>query len=64
MSPSSATVMVPADWPYSKTEANTNVSETEMVAGIDGSLTVSEPLASVRITSQYHWGSIGVSNSL
>src|SRR4026208_1498704 len=45
---SSATVRVPAAGPNRRTEVKTNVSEIEMVAGTDGSLTVAEPLTSVR----------------
>src|SRR3989337_436793 len=45
--PSSATVTVPAAEPNNRTEANTNVSDIEIVAGIDGSLTVADPLTSV-----------------
>ena len=39
---------MPADGPYSKTEVKTNVSEMEIVAGTEGSLTVAEPCSSVR----------------
>src|SRR6476620_8564992 len=48
MSPSSATVSVPAGAPKSKTEVKTKVSETERLAGIEGSLTVADPLITVR----------------
>jgi hypothetical protein len=48
--PSSATVTVPAEGPKSRTAVKTNVSETEIVAGTDGILTVIEPLRTVRRT--------------
>ena len=51
-SASRATVRVPAAGPNRRTEVNTKVSETDMVAGSDGSLTVAEPLTSVS-TGQY-----------
>ena len=57
--PSSATVTVPAAEPKSRTEAKTNVSEMEMVAGIEGSFTVAEPLTSVSAAKRYHCCSIG-----
>ena len=44
---SRATVIVPAAGPNNKTEVKTNVSETEIVAGREGSLIVAEPLTSV-----------------
>jgi hypothetical protein len=46
---SSATVIVPAADPKRSTDVKTKVSETEIVAGRDGSLTVAEPLTRVRI---------------
>src|SRR5206468_9583424 len=45
--PSSATVIVPAADPNKRTAANTNVSDMEIVAGIDGRLTVADPLTKV-----------------
>lgn len=54
MNASSDAVNTPADGPYSRTELKRNVSETEMWAGIDGSLTVAEPLTSVSRASISH----------
>ena len=51
---SSATVRVPAAAPKSSTAVNTNVSEIEMVAGTEGSLTVADPLINVRTASTSH----------
>jgi hypothetical protein len=53
---STATVRVPVAGPKRSTDVNTNVSEMEMVAGTDGSLTVAEPLTRVRTarTIQFH----------
>jgi hypothetical protein len=53
---SSATVSVPAAGPKRRTDVKTNVSEIEIVAGTDGSVTVAEPLTSVRTASrnQFH----------
>lgn len=48
--------MVPAAVPNKSTEAKTNVSETEIVAGIDGSLTGMEPLSKVRTARISHCG--------
>src|SRR5438874_12689973 len=59
-SPSRATVRVPAEGPYSRTAANTKVSEIEIEAGIDGSLTVAEPLIRVRAARRNHCGPTGV----
>src|SRR6267154_3310582 len=56
--PSSATVIVPAADPNKRTEANTNVSDIEIVAGIDGSLTVADPLTRVSAARRYHCCSI------
>src|SRR4030095_8257097 len=61
--PSSVTVIVPAAVPNSKTEAKTNVSDTEIVAGIDGSRTVIDPLRSVSAASKNHRGLTGEANS-
>ena len=52
--PSNATITVPASVPNSSTEAKTNVSETEIDAGTEGSFTVAEPLTSVSTASMYH----------
>src|SRR5689334_21583935 len=51
---SRATVRVPAAEPNRRTEVKTNVSETLMVAGSDGSLMVADPLTSVKIASTSH----------
>ena len=53
---SRATVRVPAAGPKRRTDVKTNVSEMEMVAGTDGSLTVAEPLTRVRMANrnQFH----------
>src|ERR1044071_8863635 len=56
--PSRATVTVPAADPNSRTDAKTNVSEIEIVAGIDGSSTVAEPLIKVSAARRYHCCSI------
>jgi hypothetical protein len=45
--PSRATINVPGAVPNRSTAVNTNVSETEMVAGIEGTLTVRVPLKTV-----------------
>ena len=42
---SSVTVMVPAAVPNNNTDVKTNVSETEIVASIEGSFTVIEPVS-------------------
>ena len=54
--PSKATVIVPAAVPNNNTDANTKVSETEIVAATDGSLTGIEPLINVRTTRTSHCG--------
>ena len=48
---SRATVTVPAAGPKRRADVKTKVSETDMVAGTDGSFTVAEPLKSVRMAS-------------
>ena len=53
-SPSSATVKVPAAGPYSRTAANTNASEMEIVRFDRGISTQAEPLISVRKASRSH----------
>ena len=45
---SNATMIVAAEAPKSRTAANTNASETEILAFIDGSLMLKEPVSSVR----------------
>ena len=45
---SKRTVIAPAAGPKSRTEANTNVSETEMYAFTEGTFTVKDPVSSVR----------------
>jgi hypothetical protein len=45
---SNATMMVVAEGPYNRTEANTNASETEIRALIEGSLMLNDPVRSVR----------------
>jgi hypothetical protein len=57
--PSSVTVMVPAAVPNNKTDVNTNVSETEIVAGIDGSFIVIDPLSNVRAARRNHCDGTG-----
>jgi hypothetical protein len=54
-SPSSATITVPAAEPKRRTEAKTNVSETEIEAGTDGNVTVAEPLMNVKAANMNHW---------
>lgn len=49
---SSTTVMVPAAWPKSRVDVNTNVSETDILAGMNGSFTVNDPVNSVSAASQ------------
>src|SRR5438132_702719 len=56
--PSSATVTVPAADPNKRTEANTNVSDIEIVAGMEGRLTVADPLTNVSAARRYHCCSI------
>jgi hypothetical protein len=60
ISASSATVTVAAGVPNKKTQVNTNVSETEIVAGTDGTLMVKKPLnsASAAIKSQLGLGGV------
>ena len=54
-----ATVTVPAQLPKSRTDAKTNVSETERRAGIDGILIVNDPVNSVSTASTSHSFSSG-----
>ena len=58
--PSSATVNVPAAGPYSRTAANTNASEMEIVKFDRGISTQADPLISVRKASTSHWEPIGM----
>jgi hypothetical protein len=51
--------MVPAAGPNRSTEVKTNVSDTEIVAGTDGSLTVAEPLIRVSTAKTNQFQSIG-----
>ena len=51
MAASSATVTVPAEDPKRITDVNTKVSDTETVAGSDGSDTVADPLRRVSTAS-------------
>jgi hypothetical protein len=53
--PSKATMTVPAAGPYSRTAVNTKVSEMEIDADEEGSLTVAEPLINVRAARMNHW---------
>ena len=59
INPSSATIIVPAAGPYRSTAVKTKVSELEMEANDDGSVTVAEPLISVRAAKMNHWFPIG-----
>jgi hypothetical protein len=45
---------VPAAGPYSKTAVKTKVSEIEIEAYVEGSLTVADPLINVKATSVHH----------
>jgi hypothetical protein len=54
MRPSRATVMVAAGVPKRRTQEKTKVSETEIVAGTEGTLIVNEPLNKVRAASIVH----------
>jgi hypothetical protein len=51
---SSVTVTVPAAVPNNRTEVNTNVSETDIVASIEGNFTVIEPVSSVSAARMNH----------
>ena len=57
--PSSATRTVPAAGPYSSTAVNTNVSDIDIEAYVDGKRTVADPLTRVRPAMMNHWDSIG-----
>src|SRR5665213_603250 len=51
---SNKTVIAPAAAPKSSTEAKTNVSETERLALVDGTLTVNDPVSSVSVARTNH----------
>jgi hypothetical protein len=53
------TVIVPAAVPNSNTEVKTNVSETEIVEGIEGNLIVIEPLSNVSAARRNHCDGTG-----
>jgi hypothetical protein len=46
---------VPAAEPNRRTDAKTNVSETEIEAGTEGRVTVADPLMKVSAASMNHW---------
>ena len=56
---SRATISVPAAGPNRSTEVKTNVSDIDIVAGTEGSLTVVDPLISVRIARTNQFRLIG-----
>jgi hypothetical protein len=56
---SSRTVIAPAAGPKRSTAAKTNVSETERLAFVEGTLTVNDPVKSVRIARMNHCEPIG-----
>jgi hypothetical protein len=58
MKPSSATIRVPGAVPKRSIAVKTNVSETEILAGIEGTLTVKYPLKNVR-TARYSQAILG-----
>src|SRR6476620_1831230 len=53
-SASRTTVTTPAGVPNSRTDVKTKVSETEIFAASEGTLTVNEPVRSVRVASRNH----------
>ena len=55
MTASSVTMMVAAEGPNSRTAANTNASETEILAFIDGSLMLKEPVRNASRARNSHW---------
>src|SRR3954469_5049479 len=59
ISPSRATMIVPAAGPYRRTAVKTNVSEREIEAEEEGSVTVAEPLTSVNAARMKHWFPMG-----
>jgi hypothetical protein len=59
ISDSSTTVIVPADVPNRRTDAKTNVSDTDTRAGRDDIAIVKEPVRRVRTASTNHWLLIG-----
>src|SRR6516162_6635364 len=56
---SNRTVAAPAEGPKRRTEAKTNVSETERLALMDGTLTVNDPVRRVKPAMISHWGPMG-----
>ena len=61
---SSRTVTAPADGPKSRTEVKTKVSDTEIWALMEGTLTVKEPVRRVSAARVNHCGPIGSIKSL
>ena len=59
---SNATKIVLAEGPYSRTDAKTKASETEILALIDGSLMLNDPVSSVSPASTNHSDGGGWSN--
>ena len=51
---SKTTVTTPAEVPKSRTDVKTKVSETEILAGREGTFTVKDPVSSVRVASKNH----------
>ena len=60
MRASRVTVIVPAAAPNRITDVNTNVSDTEIVASIEGSFTVIDPVSNVRAARMNHCDVTGV----
>jgi hypothetical protein len=56
---SSATVSVPAAGPYKSADVKTKVSEIEIVAGTEGSLTVADPVSKVNAARTNQFQPIG-----
>jgi hypothetical protein len=54
MRASSTTVIVPAEGPNKRAEVKTKVSETEILAGSEGTLTVNDPVKRVRAAKRNH----------
>ena len=59
MSVSNATMIVAADGPKKRTAANTNASDTEIRALMDGSFMLNEPVRIVRRASHIHCDPVG-----
>ena len=53
---SSVTMIVAAEGPNRSTAANTNASDTEIRALMDGSLILNEPVRNASQASTSHWG--------